>query len=103
MMTGRMIRYRNPREIGVREKSTPFGRLLRASRYGFWYSGVHNAYIRISWEDKEKGLVSIDVCPSDKVMGLARRGARGKGNQEYIVWWDGEDDETEKMLSDINS
>lgn len=59
--------------------------ILRAQELGFGFSEIHNAYIRMSWEDEKKRLVNIEVCPPGKFIDISCEMAIPKDCIKWLV------------------
>ena len=69
-------------------KSIPgnsLGVFLKAARNMFFYSEVHQAYLRMRWIDEEKGLLEVESCPPREISERTGR-TRHKDFVEYIAW-----------------
>ena len=82
--------------LGRENRGNALGTLLKASRLCFQYSTHLESYVRISWEDKEKETIRVEICSADEI-----RRMRGSGyirNKKYITWRDSGKEDPEEPI-----
>lgn len=62
------------------------GTFLRAARNGFFYSDRHRVYLRLSWQDEEKGILLVETCPGAEIRERTTPKVCKTRPNEYIPW-----------------
>ena len=70
-------------------KENPLAAMLNAAHNRFYYSNVHNSYLRMSWIDYETSQLKLESCPTHQIFDFSRGIGKAQKGVKYILWHKG--------------